>query len=569
MSVIVGIDLGTTNTLVAALGEDGPFVLEGPDGSPLIPSAVAWDEDGGVLVGAPALARLARAPGAGVRFFKRDMGTSRTWQAAGRAWTATELSALVLGEAKRVAEAALGEPVERAVITVPAYFQEPQRAATREAGELAGLQVVRMVNEPTAAAIAFGAADPERERRVVVLDLGGGTFDVTLLEVFDGVIEVVGTGGDARLGGEDVTDAVWHAMCAQAGLPLPGDPPSPVHGLLRAACEDAKKALAEVDIARITLPRADSEAWVAGTTAMVTRPQLAALAAPFVARAMMCVRETLAAARKGPRDVDEVVLAGGATRMRELRRAVTELFGRPPVEGPDPDLAVALGAALQAGLVVRHRAVRELVVTDVLSHSLGVEICKQGEDRLLDGYFMPVLHRNTTLPVRRVERVFTLHAEQSSVTVRVYEGEHRYARENRLLGELRVGDIPTGKGTQAVDLAFTHDINGLLEVEATVVSTESQVAVVFEQRAGRLGPAEREAAIAALARLKVVPADLLPNRLLLEEALTRHQRLDAEGKRLLDGPLLAFEDALARQQPEAVAAAGEALRRALAHPLLN
>lgn len=568
---IVGIDLGTTHTLVAVLTDDGAEVLAGPGGSPLIPSAVAVGEDGEVLVGSAALARLVRAPDAGVRWFKRDMGTDRRYAVGAHSWTPVQLSALVLSQARAVAEAALGGPVRRAVITVPAYFLEPQRAATREAGELAGLEVVRMINEPTAAAVAYGVADADRERRVAVVDLGGGTFDITLLDIFDGVIEVVGTGGDARLGGEDITDAVWRHACQHAGLPEPSDAPTAVQSLLREACEEAKRELTTADLARIPLPRAGVSTWEAGGALVLTRHQLATLAAPVVDRVAACIQDALAAARRHARDLDEVVLAGGATRMDVVRRRVEAVLGRPAVEGPDPDLAVAMGAALQAGLITRHRAVREVVVTDVLAHSLGVEIARQGEDRIHKGYFLPVLHRNTTLPVRRVERVFTMHPRQEMVRVRVVEGEHRYIRENRLLGDLEVRGIPPGEGggTQAIDLAFTHDLSGLLEVEATVVSTGASVAAVFERRAGRMSDEERAAAIAALERLKVLPVDLLPNRLLLEEALSRHAVLDPAGRQLLDGPLLAFEDALSRQQPEAIAEAAADLRRALAHPALR
>jgi molecular chaperone HscC len=570
--VIVGIDLGTTHTLVAVLDADGPRVLPQADGSLLLPSAVAVDDAGHLLVGAAALARLSREPAAGARWFKRDMGADRRYRFGGRDWTPTELSAVVLREAKAVAERALGSPVTRAVITVPAYFQEPQRAATREAGELAGLQVVRMINEPTAAAIAHGVADPERERRVVVVDLGGGTFDVTLLEVFDGVIEVTGTGGDARLGGEDITDALWRHACAAAGLAPPGDAPGAVQALLREACEDAKRALSELDLARVRLPEAGVDTWVDAGSLVVTRALLEQLCRPLLDRMVCCIRDTLAAAKRSSRDFDEVVLAGGGTRMHAVHRRIANLFGREPVEGPDPDLAVVLGAALQAGLVTRHAAVREVVVTDVLAHSLGVEISREGEDRTHSGYFLPVLHRNTTLPVRRVERVFTLHPQQEEVRVRVFEGEHRYTRENRLLGEFVVQGLPvapTPQGpVQAIDVGFTHDLNGLLEVEAVVQSTGKKASILIEQRAGRMTDEERARAVDALARLKVYARDLLPNRLLLEEALTRHARLSGDARALLDAPLFAFEDALAREQPEAIAAAAEALRRALVHPLL-
>lgn len=565
---ILGIDLGTTNSVVAVLTEEGPIVLSGPHGTPLVPSAVAVDDQGRVVVGAVAAARLDRLPAAGVRWFKREMGSARTFTLAGRVWTATELSALVLAEMKAVAEASLGQALTKAVVTVPAYFQEPQRAATLEAARLAGLTVARILNEPTAAAIAYGVADPERERRVVVVDFGGGTLDVTLLDIFDGVFEVVGTGGDGRLGGEDATDLLLAWACSRAGIPVAGPEQSPVHALLRTSCEAAKRALTTADFTRVVLPSGEGAVWVDGPTVVLRRGELATILAPLLDRVVRCVRDTFAAARRTVRDVDEVVLAGGATRMAVVRERLRATFEREPVEGPDPDLAIAIGAALQGGLVSRHHAVRDVVVTDVLAHSLGVAVSKAGQDRSHDGYFLPVLHRNTTLPVRRVERVYTTHREQKEVNVQVYSGEHRYILENQLLGSFRLVDLPPAEECHAIDVAFTHDINGLLEVEAVVQTTGKRASIVLD-RQGRLSPADRERAIEALARLKIIPRDLLPNRLLLEEALSRHARLPPEGRRLLDGPLFSFEDALAREQPEAIAAAAELLRAALTHPSLS
>lgn len=546
-------------------------MIPGPGGALLLPSAVAADQAGRILVGAAAAARIARLPGCGARFFKRDLGTDRTWTFGGRTWTAIELSAVILKEARAWAEAALATPVRRAVITVPAYFQEPQRAATAEAATLAGLEVVRMVNEPTAAAIAHGVVDPERERRVAVLDLGGGTFDVTLLDIFDGVIEVVGTGGDGRLGGEDFTDALWAWACRRAGLPAPGDQPGPLQALLREACDEVRKELSARDLVRLGLPDPAHESWTPLRTEVLTRPAFAQIVQPLLERVGSCVRDTLRAAGRTARDIDEVVLAGGATRMPVVREVMAGILGRAPVEGPDPDLAIALGAALQGGLVTRHAALREVVVTDVLAHSLGVEVSRQADDRWLDGYFLPILHRNTTLPARRVERLWTMSPRQTEVRLRVYAGEHRYVRENRLLGAFAVKDLPPDPegGNRGVDVSFAHDLNGLLEVEATPVGAGKPVAVVIEQQAGRLTPAERAKALVALAKLKVLPRDLLPNRLILEEALTRHARLRAEQRQLLDGPLLRFEAALEGQDPAVIAAAAAALREALAHPLLR
>lgn len=570
MKTVLGIDLGTTNTVVAVLRDSGPEILLNAEGDALIPSVVAIDGRNVLLVGATALAYAARNPDSGARFFKRDMGSDVRRLVGTRSLTPIELSAMVLREACAVADAALGERVRDAVVTVPAWFGEGQRAATREAAELAGLTLLRMVNEPTAAAIAYGALAPNRERRVCVVDLGGGTLDVTLLDIFEGVFEVVGTGGNGRLGGEDFTDALWFWACKEAGIDH--EAPSPVASLLREECEVAKRRLAQADFVSLEIPEARTDGWRTACRTRVRRAAFEALVAPLTEAVVACVRDTLSAAGRTSANIDEVVLAGGATRMPAVRAALRRVLGRDAVVGPDPDLAVAMGAALQAGLVIDHVAAKEIVVTDVLGRSVGVEVVRQANERVHDGYFLPILHRNSTLPTRRVERVFTLHAQQKVVRVKVYEGEHRYVRENRLIGEVEVRDIPPAThpdGNQAVDLSFAHDISGILDVEATIVSTGAKVGLVIERHSGRLTPAEKAKALAVIYQLKTDPRALLPNRLLLELALNVHARVHPENRTLLDAALFRFEDALARQDLPAVATAAEVLRGTLSHPSLR
>ncbi len=565
---VLGIDLGTTHSLVAVLRDGQPQVLTLPSGSPLLPSAVALDANGDLMVGDDALARLQRDPKAGARWFKRDMGATTRFKLGPHELGAIDLSALVLRQLRESATEVLGQPVSRAIVTVPAYFQEPQRAATVEAARLAGLQVMRLINEPTAAALAHGLRDTETERRVVVVDLGGGTLDVTLLDIFDGVIEIIASGGHGRLGGEDFTDLLVATARAEAGLPARAAG-STVDALLRAECEQAKRALSAHDRVDLALPQPGSaDRWQEGKRLPLTRALFAGICAPLLSRVHACVADTLASADAAPRSVDEVLLVGGATRMPAVHDLVTRIFGRPPTPGPDPDLAVALGAAVQGGLADRDDALDDIVVTDVLAHSLGVEISKPGKRRHLAGYFMPVLHRNTTLPARRVERISTLHHEQTVIRVSIYQGEHRMVSRNLKLGEFEVTGIPKAKpgASQAVDLAFTHDVNGLLDVEGTVLATGQTARVLIEQQQGRLSPAERKRALERLERLKVPPRELLPNRLLLEQAHTRFHRLHPALQEDLDPYLLAFEDALDRQQPEEADAAALQLRQLLAQP---
>jgi len=568
---ILGIDLGTTHSLVAVLRADGPQVLADEAGRELLPSAVALDDQGTLLVGQTALTRLQRDPTCGLRWFKRDMGDDSGHTLGAHTLSPTELSALVLRELKAWATAALGQAPTKAVITVPAYFQEPQRAATIEAGRLAGLDVVRLVNEPTAAAMAHGLQDSETERTCIVVDLGGGTLDVTVLEIFEGIVEIVASGGDGRLGGEDFTDRLFEVARKEAGLL--DDMSDTVRALLRAECEATKRRLSESERVTLPLPSASvADRWQTAGELLLSRSLFSSICEPLLVRIRSCIIDTLAAASTQPGAIDEVLLVGGATRMPAVRDLVDKLFGKAPHIELDPDTTVALGAAVQAGLIVRDAAVDDLVVTDVLSHSLGVEVVRSGKDRFLPGYFLPVLHRNTTLPVRRVERVTTVHPQQKQLKIDVYQGEHRYVSQNRLLGSFDITDLEVSDEEDhrvSVDLAFVHDLNGLLQVEATVVSTGRQARILIEQRAGRLSPQRMRAARAALDRLNVHPRDLLPNRLLLEHAQTRLLRMSPQQRAMLDPILLAFEDALARQDSVEVAQAGRVLEEALAHPALT
>lgn len=562
---LVGIDLGTTHSLVSVMTEGGPRLLAGPGGSALLPSAVAVDGRGGLLVGEAALARLERAPDAGVRWFKRDMGSERTLRLGEDEVSPVELSAVILRELAAIASAELGAKVEQVVVTVPAYFREAQRAATVEAARLAGLRVVRLINEPTAAAMAHGFADRHRERTILVVDLGGGTLDVSVLDVFEGIVEIVGSGGRSRLGGEDFTDRLYEVALERAGLDGPG---GTLGALLRRECERAKRALSQVEVVDLPLPAGGGDEWRDGRSFRLDRATFAELCAPLLAEVEYCIRDTLLAAGRHLQDIEELLLVGGAVRMPCLRERVEALLGRPAVEGPDPDEAVALGAALQAGLVARHEGLGEFVVTDVLTHSLGVEVSREGQDRFLSGYFLPVLHRNTTLPARAVERVYTLHAQQRVLRVAIYQGEHRQVLRNELLGEFEIQDLPVAADAEhreAVDIAFVHDLSGLLEVEARVVSSGQVARLLIERLAGRLEPTERAEAEQRLARLRVAPRELLPNRIVLERARTRYARLPPPARALLDPFLFRFEEALERQHTGDVDAARAALERALLH----
>jgi molecular chaperone HscC len=539
---IVGIDLGTTNSLVSLLDTDGPVTLVNELGDHLTPSAVAIAEDGTRLVGRAARDRLAVAPRSGRAFFKRDMGTSTTYSFGGRKWTPTECSAAVLAELKRIAALRLGGPVDRAVVTVPAYFHEPQRRSTIEAARIAGLQVAGILNEPTAAALAYGYARAHEERKVLVLDLGGGTFDVTLLETFEGVVEVRASGGDSRLGGEDWTDALLVHALAKAGVGVTVDE----RARLRPRAEVAKRILTTEASAEIDLGKA---------VVSVTRAEFVEVTAALSARLRPIVRRVLRDAKVEPADLDEVLLAGGASRMPAFLAFATEDLGREPNRVLDPDRVVALGAAVQAARVDGEGAVRDVVMTDVCPHSLGVEVSREIAGRHEAGYYLPILDRNLTVPVSRSERLHTLHPTQDVIELQVYQGESRLIAENTLLGRLEVRGLrhrPEQREPGVVDVRFTLDANGILEVEATVGHSGETRRLVLERTPGSLTAAQVEEAIRRLQPLKIRPRDLLPNRARLERAYRLWAELLGPAREDLGRRIDAFESALATEDGESI-----------------
>lgn len=535
MSVVVGIDLGTTNSLCSVFQNGQPELIPNSDGAFLTPSVVGVLEDGQIIVGAAARELQVTHPDRTIACFKRWMGTDRNTKLGKQSLSPTELSSLVLTSLKKDAAAFLGHPIDSAVITVPAYFNENQRKATKQAGELAGLKVLRIINEPTAAALTYGFHEPDAEKHLIVIDLGGGTFDVTLMEIFEGALEIVSTAGESMLGGEDFTDRVLSSVLQRDGIPLEqAEIKQPLRtARLRQECESAKRKLVDQEKASIRIPNTNGM-FDDQKSLSITREVFAKICKPLMDRIRKPIDKAIRDGKVNTQDIKEVILVGGATRMPLLQRFVTEYLDCEPLTRFNPDEVVALGASVQAALIQDNAAVEDIVMTDVCPFTLGVEVTKDFHGRMMDGYFTPVIHRNTTIPVSREEVFHTLMPNQTEVTIRVYQGEGRRVTDNLLLGELEVTGIPHGPAGQEIFVRFTFDLNGLLEIEVIIPKTGKKFSTVLKNNSATMSSSEFEKAVRELQKLKFYPRDDLKNQRLLRYSermvgeISPHQRQQLE-----------------------------------------
>ncbi|WP_248741734.1 MULTISPECIES: molecular chaperone HscC [unclassified Pseudomonas] len=509
--MMVGIDLGTTNSLVAVWHDGAPVLVPNALECLLTPSVVGLDDEGRVLVGQAARERLQTHPQLTTALFKRHMGSAQETRLGKRTFRAEELSALVLRSLKEDVERRYGETVTEAVISVPAYFNDAQRKATKIAGELAGLKVERLINEPTAAALAYGLHQRDSASSFLVFDLGGGTFDVSILELFDGVMEVRASAGDNFLGGEDFDNVLIQAFISAHAdrKDMPSFTQAEIAQRLRREAERVRHALGQADSATFVL-RHGSGQW----EQTFTQAQLAELCAPLLVRLRTPIETALRDARIRPSELDEVLLVGGTTRMPMIRRMVAGLFGRFPSIALNPDESIALGAAVQAALKARDAALEEVVLTDVCPYTLGIEVAVDLAKGVEAGHYLPIIERNCVVPVSRVKTVSTLRDGQRRVQLNIFQGESRWVKDNILLGELVV-EVPSAQaGEIAIDVRFTYDNNGLLETEALIQRTGERRVLVIENNPGVLDPKEIQKRLAELANLKVHPRDQQVNSLL-------------------------------------------------------
>ncbi|KPB23200.1 molecular chaperone HscC [Pseudomonas savastanoi] len=500
--MIVGIDLGTTNSLVAVWRDGSSELVTNALGETLTPSVVGLDDEGQILVGKAARERLQTHPEKTTALFKRYMGSAQEIRLGSATYRPEELSSLVLKSLKADVERTFGEPVTEAVISVPAYFSDAQRKATRIAGELAGLKVEKLINEPTAAALAYGLHQKEGETSFLVFDLGGGTFDISILELFDGVMEVRASAGDNFLGGEDFDRLlVEHFLTLHRDeQDFPGK--ELVTPSLRREAERVRKALGQENSVDFVLRHADRE-W----RKTITQEQMNDLFAPLLARLRAPIERALRDAKIRVADLDEILLVGGTTRMPLIRKLAAGMFGRFPAITLNPDEVVAQGAAIQAALKQRDAALEEVVLTDVCPYTLGIETTQYVFNGYQSGHYLPIIERNSVVPVSRVRTVNTVADNQEHVLLRIFQGESRLVKDNIALGELNI-PVPKAKaGEVELDVRFTYDNNGLLEADVRIQMTGENHKLVIENNPGVMTPAEIRERLKVLEALKVHPRE--------------------------------------------------------------
>lgn len=512
---ILGIDLGTTNSLAAVWRNGKSALIPNSFGEVLTPSAVSIDDDGSILIGQIAKERLVSHPERSAASFKRAMGTDTRFTLAGQIFSAEDLSSFILRRLKQDAEIYLGEPVTEAVISVPAYFNDHQRSATKRAGHLAGLRVERLINEPSAAALACRMEDGEQECTYLIIDFGGGTLDVSLVECFDNVVEIAAISGDNHLGGDDFNSAIAAHFCRENRLDPDALPPI-AGAILRKQAEQCKMVLSEHDTAIMALEMEQGAFSMA-----LDRNMLIELSAPIFQRILQPVKRVLQDSGTSLSNVDDIILVGGSCKMPIVREYLGYTLGR-SVRAVSPDRIVALGAGAYAGIKERKLDIRDLVLTDICPFTLGVAVHNSGNPD--EPLMSPLIERNSLLPCSKSDSYCTASDNQKVLQIRVFQGESMYCAHNLFLGDVVIDVPPAPEGHECVDVRFTYDINGILELEVTSKTTkETRKALLVSPESG-MTKEEVERRLQQLSALKIHPRDDEENR----AVIARGQRLFAE-----------------------------------------
>ena len=564
MAKIIGIDLGTTNSCVAVIEGGEAVVIPNAEGARTTPSVVHFKKDGERVVGRVAKQSAVSAPDRTIASIKRDMGTDKKTTIDGKAYTPQEISAMILQKLKADAESYLGDTVTEAVITVPAYFTDAQRQATKDAGKIAGMEVKRIINEPTAAALAYGI-DKETDQKVMVYDLGGGTFDVSIIEMGDGVQEVLATAGNNRLGGDDfdqkIVDWMVSSFKAETGVDLSADKMAVQR--LREAAEKAKIELSGSTSSNINLPFITADATGPKHLDLnLTRAKFNELTASLVDATMGPVRQALSDSGLTPAQIDKVLLVGGSTRIPAVQEAIQKYMGKEPFKGINPDECVAMGAALQGGVLGGE--VKGLLLLDVTPLSLGVET--------MGGVMTKVIDRNTTIPTKKSQIFSTAADNQPSVEVHVLQGEREFARDNKTLGLFHLDGIaPARRGVPQIEVTFDIDANGIVNVSAKDLGTGREQAITITSNTNMskedVEKAVREAeeyAAEDKARREAVDTRNNADQMVYQSEKTIEEmgdKIDEADKTDLQGKIDALKEALKGEDIEAIKAKQEELTK--------
>lgn len=556
--MIIGIDLGTTNSLACYFDKNQTKMIPNRLGENLTPSVVSIDEDDNIYVGKIAKERKILYPDMTADVFKRSMGTNKEFVLGDKKFKAEELSSFVLKSLKEDAEVYLQTKVEEAIISVPAYFNDDQRKATKKAGELAGLKVNRIINEPTAAAIAYGIDKRDENTRFLVFDLGGGTFDISILEKFKNIMEVRAVAGDNFIGGEDFTEVLYRLFINKIGIDEEKLDKKTI-SRIRKQCEKAKLEFSNNKTVTIKCNIED----VPYETS-VNIDDYEKSCELLLTKIRKPIERSLKDAKIKLNQIDEIILIGGATRLPIIRKFVGKIFGRLPNTSVNPDEAVAIGAALQAAMKERNECIKDIVLTDVCPFSLGTEVSvKTMNNKRESGYFCPIIERNTVIPVSRTETFYTAYDNQTRVVVEILQGESRLARNNLKLGEISV-TVPKGpEGSESIDVTYTYDINSILEVIVKVNSTGEKKKVIIQKGNEKISEEEIKARFEELSYLKIHPRDQEKNKELLFRGERMYEEFTGEDRQIIGNAIMQFESVLDKQDSILIEQARDEFKRVL------
>lgn len=545
--MIVGIDLGTTNSLIAYFDKDKAKVIPNRLGEMLTPSVVSVDDDGIVYVGKTARERKMLYPNQTADVFKRNMGSTRVFNLGNRKFSAEELSSLVLKSLKEDAEAYLGCTIEEAVISVPAYFNDAQRKATKKAGELAGFVVERIVSEPTAAAIAYGLNKKNADTKFLVFDLGGGTFDVSILELYQNIMEVRAVAGDNFLGGEDFTLVLEQMFYRE-------------HEIEEDSLDQKTRAHVhkQAELCKLGFEEATASNMRCNINGQVYEynfelEEYEKACQVLLGRIRKPIERSLKDANIKLGDIEEIILVGGSTKLSIIRRFVSRLFRRLPNTSINPDEVVAVGAATQAAMKERNEAVKEIILTDVCPFTLGTEVVSHRSGGIIEaGHYLPLIERNSVIPISHTERLSTVRDNQTHIKVDVLQGESRLAANNVYLGSIEVLVPPAPAGQESIDVTYTYDVNSILEVIVKVLSTNVEKRLIIKNDAVDMTDEEIDARFEALASLKIHPREQEANKLLLLRADRMYEEAIGDIRKIIEQAINRFEDVLNKQNPSEI-----------------